>query len=76
LASLKQILRTPESVWFKAKRWKSRSTIGSVLFLPVYLLFIVCLFAPIAHGMQLGTRGVRIEGTVFVQDSKGNRVLR
>jgi len=73
MGSLKQILRTLESVRFQGDCGKSRSTTRSVLFLPLYLLFIVCLFAPIAHGMQLGTRSVRIEGTVFVQDSKGNR---
>jgi hypothetical protein len=73
LESLKQILRTPESVRFQGGRGKSRSTTRSVLFLPVYLLFSICLFAPIAHGMQLGTRSIRIEGTVFVQDSQGNR---
>src|SRR3984885_5454976 len=72
MGSLKQILRTLESVRFQGDRGKSRSTTRSVLF-SVYLLFIVCLFAPIAHGMQLGTRSVRIEGPVFVQDSKGNR---
>ena len=73
MESLKQIFRTPESVRFQGGRRRSRSTTRSVLFLPVYLLFVICLFAPIAHGMQLGTRSVRIEGTVFVQDSKGNR---
>ena len=76
MGSLRQILRTPESVRFQGERGKSRSTTRSARFLPLYLLFIPCVFAPIAHGMQLGTRGVRIEGTVFVQDSKGNRVLR
>src|ERR1700751_2380042 len=73
MGSLKQILRTLESVRFQGDCGKSRSTTRSVLFLPLYLLFIVCLFSSIAHGMQLGTRSVRIEGTVFVQDSKGNR---
>ena len=73
MASLKQILRTPESVRFQRERGKSRSTARSVLFLLLHLLFIVCSFASIAHGMQLGTRSIRIEGTVFVQDSKGNR---
>src|SRR5580704_5749305 len=73
MGSLKQVLRTLESVRFQGASGKSRSTTRSVLFLPLSLLFIVCLFAPIAHGMQLGTRSVRIEGTVFVQDSKGNR---
>ena len=73
LASLKQILRTPESVRFQRERGKSRSTTGSVLFLLLHLLFIVCSFASLAHGMQLGARSIRIEGTVFVQDSKGNR---
>jgi TonB dependent receptor/Carboxypeptidase regulatory-like domain len=43
-----------------------------MLLLP-YLLSVVCLFASVAHGMQLNPRSVRIEGTVFVQDSKGNR---
>src|SRR5580704_5573565 len=73
MGSLKQVLRTLESVRFQGASGKSRSTTRSVLFLPLYLLFIVCLFAPIAHGMQLGTRSTRIEGTVFVKDSKGNR---
>jgi len=74
LARLKQILRTPESVWFQRERGKSRSTTRCVLLLLLHLLFIVCSFASIAHGMQLGTRSIRIEGTVFVQDSKGNRL--
>ena len=73
MASLKQILRKPRSIRFRGERGKNRSTIRSVLFLPLYLPFIVCLFASIAHGMQLGTRSIRIEGTVFVQDAKGNR---
>ncbi len=73
MESLKQILRTPESVRFQGERGKSRSTIRSVLFLPLCLLFIVCSFASMAHGMQLGTHSIRIEGAVFVQDSKGNR---
>ena len=73
MASLRQILRTPESVRFQRERGKSRSTTRSVLFLPLYLLFIVCSFASIAHGMQIGTHSVKIEGTVFVKDSKGNR---
>ena len=63
----------PESARFQREPGKGRSTTRSVLFLLPYLLFIVCLFASVAHGMQLGTRSIRIEGTVFVQDSKGNR---
>jgi hypothetical protein len=73
LASLIQILPTPESVRFQREQWKGRSTTRSVLIVLPYLLFAACVLAPKARGMQLGTSTTRIDGTVFVQDTKGNR---
>ena len=73
LASLKQALRAPQSIRFRRESGEGGSTTRRVLFSLFYLIFAVCLFASFARGMQPGAVTSRIEGTVWVQDSTGNR---
>ena len=70
LASSEQTLRTPQSIRFRRESKQGHSTIRSVLFLLFYFIFA---FASFARGMQPGAVTARIEGTVFVKDSTGNR---
>ena len=52
---------------------RGRSTNGKIFFLLLFLIFAVSLFAVSAHGKQLNAATVKVAGTVFVQDSAGNR---
>ena len=46
-----------------------------VFSLPLFLVSAVSLFTALAHGKQPDTATVKVMGTVFVQDSAGNRVV-
>ena len=39
----------------------------------LFLIFTLALFTALAHGQQPNATTVKVAGTVFVQDSAGNR---
>src|SRR5258707_15406254 len=52
---------------------RGRCTNGKILFLLLFLIFALALFTALAHGQQPNATTVKVAGTVFVQDSAGNR---
>src|SRR6266849_9290381 len=50
-----------------------RSTAGKSFFLLLFLVFAVSLFTDLAQGKQPNATMAKVAGTVFVQDSAGNR---
>ena len=50
-----------------------RSSAGKILLSLLFLLFAVSLFTDLAEGQQLKAATAKVAGTVFVQDSAGNR---
>ncbi len=50
-----------------------RSTAGKIFFLLFFLAFAVSLFTDLAQGKQPNATTAKVAGTVFVQDSAGNR---
>ena len=54
---------------------RGRSNNGKILFLLLFLIFALALFTALAHGQQPNATTVKVAGTVFVQDSAGNRSL-
>src|SRR5690349_5119144 len=52
---------------------EGRSTSGRVFFSLLFLVFAVSLFTDLAHGKQTNATTAKVVGTVFVQDSAGNR---
>jgi hypothetical protein len=45
----------------------------AILFLFIFLLLAVCLFASVSHGAQRNRPLGKVTGTVFVEDSAGGR---
>ncbi len=70
-----QILREPEEVRIRHRNGRGRSATGRIVFLLLFLLFAICLFAIASWGKQLNTTTAKVEGTVFIQDSAGNQSL-
>ncbi len=54
---------------------RGRSTNGKILFLLLFLTLALAVFTALAHGQQPNVTTVKVAGTVFVQDSAGNRSL-
>jgi hypothetical protein len=52
---------------------RGHSTAGKVFFSLLFLVFAVSLFTDLADGQQTNATTARVAGTVFVQDSAGNR---
>src|SRR6202047_2666936 len=50
-----------------------RSIAGKILFSPLFLVLAVSLFTDLAQGKQPNATTAKVVGTVFVQDSAGNR---
>jgi len=70
-----QIPRKPEEIRIRHRNGRVRSTTGRIVFLLLFLLFAICLFAIASWGKQLNTTTAKVEGTVFIQDSAGNQSL-
>ena len=68
-----QIPRKPEEIRIRHRNGTGRSTTGRIVFLPLFLLFAICLFAIGSWGKQLNTTIAKVEGTVFIQDSAGDQ---
>ena len=68
-----QIARKAEEIPIRHRKGKAPSTTGRVVFLLLFLLFAICLFAIASWGKQPNTGGAKIEGTVFVEDAAWNQ---
>ena len=69
-----QIPQTPEEIRIRHRNGRGRSTTGRIVFLLLFLLFAICLSAIASWGKQLNTTTTaKVEGTVFIQDSRGNQ---
>src|SRR6201981_1974032 len=66
-----QIRRKAEEI--RIRRRRGRSATGRVVFLLLFLVFAVCLFATASWGKQVNTSTAKVEGTVLVKDSAGNQ---
>jgi outer membrane receptor protein involved in Fe transport len=73
LACSLQVARKPAGVRIRHKNVRRRSAIGNRVFLLLYALFVICVFARVARGEEADSARAKVEGTVFVQDSGGNR---
>ena len=56
-------------------RWRGRSGKGEIFFLSLSLIFATSLFTGLAYGKQSNVATTKVAGTVFVQDSAGNRFV-
>ncbi len=65
--------RKPEEIRIRHRNGTGRSTTGRIVFLLLFLLFAICLFAIGSWGKQLNTTTAKVEGTVFIQDSAGDQ---
>ena len=54
---------------------RERSGKGKIFFLSISLIFATSLFTGLAYGKQSSAATVKVAGTVFVQDSAGNRFV-
>src|SRR5437016_3419900 len=54
---------------------RGRSKTGKIFFLLVFVIFAVPLFAALPQGEQPNGAMAKVSGTVFVQDSAGNRFV-
>jgi hypothetical protein len=52
---------------------RGHSTSGKIFFSLLFLVFAVSLFTDLAHSKQTNATTAKVAGTVFVQDSAGNR---
>src|SRR6266852_2209185 len=68
-----QMPRKPEEIRIRHRNGTGRSTTGRIVFLLLFLLFAICLFAIGSWGKQLNTTTAKVEGTVFIQDSAGDQ---
>src|SRR5229473_4214009 len=68
-----QMPRKPEEIRIRHRNGTGRSTTGRIVFLLLFLLFAICLFAIGSWGKQLNTTIAKVEGTVFIQDSAGDQ---
>jgi hypothetical protein len=73
LTRLAQLPRKAEEIRIRHRNGRGRSTNGRIIFLLLYLLFAICLFASAARGNQASTADAKVEGSVFVRDSAGNQ---
>ena len=56
-------------------RRRGRSGKGKIFFLSLSLIFATSLFTGLAYGKQSNAATTKVAGTVFVQDSAGNRFV-
>lgn len=68
-----QIPQKAEEIRIRHRNGRGRSTNGRIIFLLLYPLFVICLFASAARGNQANTASAKVEGSVFVRDSAGNQ---
>src|SRR5260370_11842648 len=68
-----QIPRKPEEIRIRDRNGRGRSTTGRIVFLLLFLPFAICLFPIASWGKQLNSPTAKVEGTVFIQDSRGNQ---
>ena len=68
-----QIAGKAEETSIRHRKGKGPSTTRRALFLLLFLLLAICLFALASWGKQPNTGGAKVEGTVFVQDVAGNQ---
>src|SRR6266478_6384924 len=68
-----QIPRKPEEIRIRHGNGTGRSATGRIVFLLLSVLFAICLFAIASWGKQLNSPTAKVEGTVFIQDSRGNQ---
>ena len=74
MTRLAQLPRKAEEIRIRHRNGRGRPTNGRIVFLLLYLLFAICLFAIASWGKQPDTTTTAtVEGTVFVQDSAGNQ---
>jgi hypothetical protein len=73
LARFDQVHRKQDTAHPLQRQRRGRSTNRRILFFLLYLMLAVSIFAALAHGTQANAATGKIAGTVFVQDSAGNR---
>jgi hypothetical protein len=73
LARSGQFPERPEEVCPLHLRRNTRASRRKISFLLVFLLAAICFFAALAHAKQPDAANAKVAGTVFVQDSTGNR---
>src|SRR5690349_1784442 len=71
LARFDQPPRKAEEIGSLRRGW--RSTAGKIFFSLLFLVFAVSLLTSLAQGKQPNATTAKVAGTVFVQDSAGNR---
>ena len=73
MAPLDEAPRRADGTCIQCRNGRGRSTTRTIVFLLLYLIFSICLFASLARGKQPNDATAKVGGTVFVQDSGGNR---
>jgi len=73
LTRLAQLPRKAEGIRIRHRNGRRLSANRRIVFLLLYLLLAICLFASAARGNQADTVGAKVEGSVFVRDSAGNQ---
>jgi hypothetical protein len=68
-----QDARTLKGIPLHYRHPRRDSSKRAILFLFIFLLLAVCLFASVSRGAQPNQPLARVTGTVFVEDSAGGR---
>jgi TonB dependent receptor-like, beta-barrel/Carboxypeptidase regulatory-like domain len=63
----------PKAEETRLRKARGKSSLRKVLFLFIFPLFVVCLFATSSRGDQRHRPSGKVAGTVFVEDSSGTR---
>lgn len=73
MARFGQAPRQEEEIDHLHRRWRVSSSAAKIFFFLLFLVFAVSLFSDLAQGKQPNATTAKVTGTVFVQDSAGNR---